>query len=342
MLQKEIGVNEPNVYSAGVGSFVFSIDLNSEKKIEDVILELSECLTKIPGVSSLAIKPAFDAPKKFYSGKTDLSFLNIYFDLNLSSDPDFSGNNNSLVFISKPFFDTTVAIVYSRGSDIDSSTYVYRVREYLKKYIRGSISISIIGPSPFHSDFIINIGQKNFELNINRLRGYDGITIFSTKTSVKEAIKEFFTEVGDEFNLFYLVEGIDAERIDSWGTIQESLEEIRLKTDATKFERLKRWFSIKHKITEIMQLVIDFESDYLDSTEMINSRYDDTYATDKRYVEPYVKQAIARMSTFPVSSVKQLLDFYISQREHSIQNLSTAASAILGGAIGAIITLFIK
>lgn len=326
----------------GVGSFIFSINLSDPKKIEDIILDFSGCLKNIPGLSSLRVEADFDSPRKVRKGELKLGFLNYEFELDLSTDPLFSTKSNKYLVTTKSLYDSSVTVVSSLENSALSFNEVIRVREYIKKYLRGACSLDVIGPSPFHATFNLHLNARSFDLKLFKQRGYDEIEVFSTKSSIKDAVDEFLFETEDEFNLFYLIRSIESSRIDSWDKINIQLEKIRESNSGGFFRKLISWYSLGFKITKIMQDVIEFESDDLSSSQLIKERFSGIYKTEEKYIFDLVRQEMDEVYKYPIDSVKKLIDYYILSRNYFNQNLSTILSGIIGGILGSSIALFVK
>lgn len=327
----------------GVGSFVFSIDLKTSVKTADVILNLQECLKNIPGIDSLKIEEEFDAPSKLPIGKHTLSFLNIFFEIDVSGDPQFSGNDNIFKVLIRQEFDAPLTIIYSEKETERGSNNIYTVREYIKKYIKGNCNLDVIGPSPFHADFYFKTNSKEFNVAILRQhRDYDKIVIDSTKENFSDVFDEILEHVGSELNLFYLIQSIDSDMILMWSEINNKLQNIKRDTDTSFFRKFKDWFLLNTKITDIMQDIISLESNSIFMSQLIKERYAQTYSTKNEDLKIYIENAIENKNEFPVNSVKKLLDFYISQHNSFNQNLNVSISAIIGGFVGAIISILLK
>lgn len=334
-------LSDSNAQSFGIGSFIFSINLEKATPIEDVVLELANCLKSIPGLSKLRIEPDFDSPRRIPKGSCSLGFLNIRFELDLSTDKEFSDTVNTFEIFIQSFFDIPVTIVSGRDF-INPSGGVIRTREYIKKYLRGACSLDVTGPSPFHADFYAKKSSLEFRVNVDKKRGYDNIIIYSTKNSYSDIYKEFFEEVGDELNLFYLIREIETAKIKAWDKIYSKVEGIRHSNNSALRKKMKDWYYLNQRITEIMQLIIDFESNLLSHEQLIEERLTETYSTGKKHLYQYIEKEKSEVYKYPIDSVEKLIKFYITQRYHLNQRLVALASAIIGGLVATVLTPLFK
>lgn len=326
--------------SFGIGSFIFSVNLKSSQKIEDIILNFSENLRNIPGLSSLRVEPEFNSPTMLVKGTNQLRFLNISFDINLDIDHKFRDGNDKFRIISRAFFDVPITIIASQSSLDNPSSGVVKVREYLRKYLRGDYSLEVIGPSPFHADFLLKKKSLRFRVDIIKQRGYDQIEILSTRTNNIDAFEEFFEEIADELNLFYLMNDVELFRVKQWGVVQEKIDKLQANITDSWFDRMRRKLLFSPYIGDIMESVISFESMTLSMSQLVDQRYEDT---QRKYLAQYLEKERKGSHIYPVESVRRLLDFQSSRRSQFNQNLVTTVNTIVSVLLTALITyLFFK
>lgn len=324
----------------GVGSFTFRTNLRNSLKIEDLVLDLTRCLNSIPGLSDLRIEPEFDAPREIPSGDHKLHFLNISFDIDLSTDPTFIWRIQKFRFIDRSFFDVPVTAIVSNGDTNDPSHGVFLVRKYIEKYIRGNFEVGIIGPSPFHAEFFLLDSEDDFQVRIERDRGYDRIYCLCGRKDVEGKIEEFFSEIGHELNLFYLIHDLRAEKLKTWMDLEEQLESVEGGTGL--LPRFRTWFAFNSRIGAVMRTLINFERKLLSISDLVRERYTDTYNSGKKFIPSYVDDARVDYK-YPTSSVKKLIDFQTAQRSKFNSNLVTVIATVVGVLLTAAITyLFYK
>jgi len=146
--------------SFGVGSFIFSTSSDEEESLESHMSRFIEQLRNVPGLINIQITPDHLTDRTIHAGEIELSFLNISFDIDLSAGPHSVRNENKFKFVSRSFYHSVGTLIFPQFNTEDPSDGVFRVREYLKSYLKEPYCLNVIGPSPFHADFFIR--RTNF------------------------------------------------------------------------------------------------------------------------------------------------------------------------------------
>jgi len=326
-------VNKENLpvgtnFSFGIGSFFFQITSAVPITLEEQILNLSEALRNIPGLSNLHIEADLDAPPALLEGTHPLRFLNFSFHIDLSSDHNFRGSDTRYSLWTQSEYDTPVTLVFPLTTSADPSTGIVKVRGYIRKYLRSNFELEVIGPSPFHADFFV-IPTNFFGVEIEKQSGYDRVQVFVDKLKFLDIKDQIFEELRSELNLFYMMREIEASRVKKWSNIEEK--------NLLVAGQSAKWFILNDHIAEVMEQLIEFESDSVLLPHLINDRFEDTYNPPREYLREYNDNARRNFRNYPIASVKSLLDFAVSKRSNFWQNLTayvnTFINVVLAGAV---------
>lgn len=235
------------------------------------------------------------------------------------------------------------------------SIAVMIIREFLKSQINkeeNAINLECLGPSPFHADFYLTPGDYKdsneiLRCVVNKLKGYDSIKFEYDDRIITKSIdaKEYFLEeVGDEFGLFYHINNGDLIRMQQWENLQALLAEL---IELNKTTGLKyTWFRITQVyglIQEITIMLTEFESADIDFKYEINKEFRDiNRERTEGYLNEYLKEEINEIRNYPTNQVREILNLIENRRSKRIENLIAIFSALIGGIVGSLITLFLS
>ena len=240
-----------------------------------------------------------------------------------------------------------------------SSEAVIIVRKFLIHEFESSksdyIQFEWLGPSPFHADCYIQSGEtpgdneRNWEFEVKRLsqRGYDTIIfyfnpiIFAKAEEAKEAIIE---EIQDELGFFYSLEQIEVEKMYDWEEIQDSVDQlISIQREKGIKGFLKKMFTCSKHINEAFISIAEFESNELFHRNIILRHYRNIYSDKKEtYFQFYVNKKIKDRFTYPTKQGVELISLFESRRIKSVEIFVVLISAMIGGGIGALLTIFLS
>jgi len=316
--------------------------LNYEEKIDDNEFFQSEGLNLFP-YPSLGMDIQFEIyiPERIQNEITSLSINDLH-------------TERFRVKIIYTYFLPFVIVELINPSQIPSpSIAIMIIREFLISQINkneNTINLECLGPSPFHADFYlapVDSMDKTEVLrcNVTKSRGYDLIKFeFNNKiiSNIENAKEFFLEELGDEFGLYYHINNGELIRMHQWENMQELLDKLVLlnKTKGIKYA----WFRITqvyNLIQEITIMLTEFESSDIDFKYEINKEFRDiNRERTEAYLGEYLKEEINEIKSYPTNQVREILNLIENRRSKRIENLIAIFSALIGGIIGSLITLF--
>lgn len=214
------------------------------------------------------------------------------------------------------------------------------------------IKFEYLGPSPFHAECYIKPSIRPdrstpgvTSLNITTEMGYDEI-IFDYDTQIfkneQNAEACIFKKIIPELAFFYGIQRMRVTKLRKWGQIEELLDNIipkNIKKD--NLERLREFISYSGKIKKLFVAIAIFEKDLIFIKEEILNDYKDIYSDRwDSYFQDFIDKAMKEDETYPTNQLIQLLNYLESNRAKNMELLTMFFSAIVGGIIGALITLF--
>jgi hypothetical protein len=239
------------------------------------------------------------------------------------------------------------------GSD-DPSDAVIIVREFIKEQSKISrsdyIDFQVLGPSPFHADFYIKEpGNKEdaiwlFWHEDYDMPGYDTIEFFfdpDAFDSIEEARDFIFSEIKQEFDLFYYITQIENRRSLEWDELKEKVDSIiriqRMKGITGPF---RRYFS-SSQLNEVFISIAEFESDDIFLNSSIQDSYSEIYESDNASISlrKYLDNAIKRRKQYPTKQLVELATLFEGRREKVVESMIVIISAVLGGIVGSLLTI---
>lgn len=238
------------------------------------------------------------------------------------------------------------------------SESVQIIREFLKQKLESSgdeyIQFECLGPSPFHVDCYIRSGESEcaskgdwkFEAKRLSKKGYDDM-IFNFDQEMfgeaSEAMDVIMEDTGDELGFFYNVVQSEVERMFDWEPLQDSV------TKLVGIQRMngikgiwKRAFVRSKLINENFPNIAEFEGNDIYVQNIIQKDYRNIYLDRKNeYFRYYVDNQIKERFIYPTKEMHQLISFFESRRAKSVEVFVVLISAILGGSIGALLTILL-
>ena len=268
-----------------------------------------EQLRNVPGLINIQITPDHLTDRTIHAGEIELSFLNISFDIDLSAGPHSVRNENKFKFVSRSFYHSVGTLIFPQFNTEDPSDGVFRVREYLKSYLKEPYCLNVIGPSPFHADFFIR-RTNFFGVEIEKLRGYDTIKVYVSATENKEIIDQIFNELEDELDLFYLIRQSEHSQFEEWDDVSEKVSEAIKQIDFFSYKPADQFTLLRPKrLIVAMQALSEFEAKTLTLPAFLNERLRGILDLGKDNLLSYAKKDIENFYTFPIESSQNLLKF---------------------------------
>jgi len=239
------------------------------------------------------------------------------------------------------------------------SDAVQIVREFLEQECKRSksdyVQFEYLGPSPFHADCYIQPGKTQgddeadwiFQARHLPQRDYDHMIfefnprIFAEAIEAGDAIME---EIMHELGFFYSIVQLGVVKIGDWIRIQDLVDEL-ISIQRMKGIRgfLKRVFERSKLINEAFTSIAEFESEEFEYQGFIQTRYGSVCSgREGAYFQSYIDNQIQERISCPTKEVGQLISFFEGRRVKSVETLVLLGSAILGGAIGALLTILLS
>lgn len=251
-----------------------------------------------------------------------------------------------------------VAIIESLNpkEKTDSSTAVQIVREYLKGEFKKSkydyIRFESLGPSPFHLDCFL-LPKKDeekdwlFESNEFIQKGYNELTIFYNKNQFQNAddAMEFLSEsIVDEFGFYYAFQQGKVHKMYEWRKIQNKVYKL-LKIEESKgiVGVYKKFFQRQGLIGKLFIGLATFEGQSIFDNNYYQNNYNQTFLIDEDvYFKTFIDKKMEENQNYPIKQTTELINFFESRRVKSIELTMAIIAAIVGGAIGSIITIYMQ
>ncbi|MFE6078264.1 hypothetical protein ACFVQB_27795 [Paenibacillus sp. NPDC057886] len=348
--------------SFGIGCFNFGMKAGTATTVGGYFNELQKTFEAISNISEIKIEldeEDYDFPKEISSSiydnmslggriKPDVRNVRISFDIfipkriqeDLKHNPELFKTEKFRVVINYTYY-FPVAIVQllePYGGDVDPSSAVVLVREFLRKEfskIKSFIDFQVLGPSPFHGDFFIkenNQIKDKFQISILETKSYDEINImYNGYTSVDEAFEDIALEILDEFGFFYELMHTNLSSSREWSSIEEKFDIlISLKQERRKIKNL---FLINRILNDLFISISYFEKDQI--------FYQSYIQKNKRNIihfSSYIDREINERVNYPTSQVTELIKLYENQKLNVNVVSATVIAAISGGVMGAVIT----
>ncbi|MEX2030545.1 MAG: hypothetical protein WD906_06205 [Anaerolineales bacterium] len=239
------------------------------------------------------------------------------------------------------------------------SDLVAVTREFLEKHFdedpESPLAFDYLGPSPFHADFVLRPREdaeqrsSDADFDFHRLsrRGYDLVTILfdpSRFGSSDEALEELLHHLDDDFGLYYFAQHLRQRQMLEWSDIADSVTTLVQLTKASGLRAIwNNLFRIGRVIQELVVGLTDFESSALLAEYQLQRGLQDLSKGRARSIlRRFVDEAIRDQPKFPISPVRELTSLLEQRRSKTGENALLLLSAVLGGAVGSIITLLIS
>jgi len=246
------------------------------------------------------------------------------------------------------------------SEDCEPSDSVAIIREFLKKHFEESksdyVRFDYLGPSPFHADFFLQPGvtqeqefdNSGFRCEKLHQKGYDRIDFFfdpSVYENANQAKDHLFGEfgLGSEIAVFYRTVHQNRMKMRSWEQLQYLVNELVKAHETGGVKAL--WntiFKVPKQIRELVISVAAFETNELFIDHDIQTAYRTlTHDRKELFIDSYLKAEMQDLPAYKCSQIRDLVELLETQRSKTTEGIITILAAILGGAIGAVITLLV-
>ena len=239
----------------------------------------------------------------------------------------------------------------------DPSTAVQIVREFIRRELTSEkspfIRFECIGPSPFHLDCYIKPKQPEDESSwliepVESIeRGYDEVIFYYNTQEIvdsDEAMEYLMPSIEDEFGLFYKYVQIRQERMHAWQVIQTSLTELQRMQNASGVKAyFNRFFKRPSLIGKLFTDLATFEAKDIFNDRIRQNEYNEVYRLkDETFFKTFIDKEFEEKYHYPVKQITELVKFYEGRRVKSVELVIAIVAAILGGAIGAFLTIYFQ
>ena len=287
------------------------------------------------------------------------SYLNVEFDLYIPAriqdeilnhlDEEFVGSEHFHAKLVHSDMPLVVVTATEPDGWRDGSTYIILVREYLKRELDESVvRLSCLGPSPFHSDFFLElVQQQDCSLTVRRenpTHGYSqhrcSYKCTRSNDNVIDVLSKVLEELTPELSLFYEACRQSQLRMSAWEKIEEPVKTSLLgdgrgRWRDTVTNRLRQSRSIRL----VTERLIRFEMDGIFERQSLEESLDQTYSVPGRaYLRDEVKKAVKDLGEYPIGEVYRLIEFLEGRRSKQVELLIVFIAALVGGIVGGIAT----
>ncbi|CAC9974497.1 hypothetical protein [Flavobacterium panici] len=366
----------------GIGCFHFGIKTSIPSKFssEEYIENLENVLTQIPGLNNLELYshkhfkhyeknitkklPKINDGKGFFPADI-LTEIEFHLNIPYKTQKEISkrkkknsriGTEDFRIRIIEGFYlPVTIVECLNPTKFCEPSQSIILVREYIKKCLKtidsDYISFEFLGPSPFHLDCYIR--PKKFETQDLKFqteevlqRGYGDLIIYYNEDEFKdsdEAFQQLEFSIIDELSFFYNSIQLRVRGIRAWSSIQKNLSQL------LKFQKLRgfdamysRFFEQPKIISELYTKITTFEANSIFEAEINQHLYDHTFNLEETFFKKFIDKELNEKYAYPTGQVTNLISFFESRRVKNLELTMAMIAAIIGGAIGSIVTLVLQ
>lgn len=259
----------------------------------------------------------------------------------------FVGSEHFHVTLAHDFMPLVMVTATEPGGWRAGSDYIVLVRKYLERELDKSVvALSCLGPSPFHSDFLLElVQQQDRPLVVRREQPTDGYSQHwcsyentSQDANMRQALRDVLHELSPELRTFYEACRVRDLLMSAWGTIEEPV-----RTSLLADGRGRWWDAIANRLRQrrSIRLVTDrlvrFEMDRLFERQGLEESIDRTYSVPGRaYLREEVEKAAKDLGEYPVDEVHRLIGFIEGRRSKQVELLVILIAAIVAGIAGGI------
>ena len=300
---------------------------------------IRRALEQIPNANNISIEGGEDFDKRLLPRWLSLHspdfgtcplFLNIEFDLYIPAriqeqvlDRLRGGFVESEHFHVKLFYHFMPVVMITAtepGGWEEGSAYIVLVREYLKRELDPSVvGLSCLGPSPFHSDFFLElVQQQDRPLVVRRERPADGYSQHRCSCEKpkhdenwRQVLREVLYELSPELTAFYEACRHRELRMKAWEEIEDPVRTSLLGDGRGRWRdaamnRLRQSRSIRL----VTDRLIRFEMDGIFRRQALEESFDRTYSVPGRaYLRDDVEKAVKDLGEYPIDEVYRLIGF---------------------------------
>jgi hypothetical protein len=237
----------------------------------------------------------------------------------------------------------------------EPSTAVQIIRNYLSdevKNIQTFLTTDFIGPTPFHANFYLLVAGEDerdtdnqFKLDFIKQAGYDKLYFKYNPILIKseeEALESLFIELEDEIAFFYKVKIKQVRNIRNWSDIQEDMHAI-LEYEDNKIKRsvFDKLFKRPKLLKQVFKNIGLFKGQSIFDKSFQDTDYANIYTHSgaDTYLKSLIDKEISESTTYPVTETIDLLTYFDQKSSKMFELTVVFITTIIGGIVGAVITL---
>jgi hypothetical protein len=368
-------------FGVGCFHFGYHPQVGSKFTGEEYISQLDQALATIPNIEKIEIDIKEDSkslafeiqeqPNELCNGINDFPFTQPNIDFNVQLllfipervQNEFKGRSffgpiceRFIVDITcSYYFPITIVRSLNPPPGSEPSDGVYMCREFLKKSFKNSVDKGIcfesLGPSPFHAEFFLepNKGDtlQTFEFERIPVRGYDDCYFRYNPDyfdNIEEAYQSLIDYLDDQIGLFYLMHHLRYCRDAHWMKVYNSIQQI-IKSQRQKgiLAYWRNTLTADHRLHDAMLSMAEVESSDIETKYNLNREMKELYLGDNPpELIFFLKESMREFSLLPFRQMRDVLNLLESRRAKRMRLLMMPLSAVLGGAVGALLTLLLK
>ncbi len=253
------------------------------------------------------------------------------------------------------FFPITILKAITYDSDFDASDAVIICREFLEQCLSNDksseVNFEFLGPSPFHANFLLTPSErddiKKFEYRRVPSHGYDRFIFYYDKDyfeDIEEAFEHLIDDLDLQLGLFYNIIHNRINRDNDWIAFYDELQHtIEKQSEKGIGAYCANTFRSESILNSLMLELAQLETYDLDLRYRLEREIQDLYLGDKPpELLPYLEKELLNLIKLPFQQVKESLNLLETRRSKRINVTMMLLSAILGGAVGALLTMALK
>lgn len=249
------------------------------------------------------------------------------------------------------------------------SDSVIIIRKFIDKLFKDAkqnlLRFKVLGPSPFSSGFVVH--QEDFvfsesknpnvvtienwleETEIRRTkRSYIDLYEFKITAAQENSVLRIkdliYSNIMEEADLFYGIREYNDQMIGTWHAIEQYLQELlELTASSNFFLQIKSFPKTYLVIQNLAMRLTELESEQILAEPSFKRDYRRLVEKKPRLLlEWHLKNSLEDLPQFPVHQLRELINLLESRRINFSEGFVVIISAILGGVVGAVITLFLS
>ncbi|WP_374369732.1 hypothetical protein [Dongia sp.] len=230
------------------------------------------------------------------------------------------------------------------------------VRKYLEQQVNKNnktVDFRTLGPSPFHVDFLFEAAHDGE--SIDRFRfvdssrpgtGYGDITVEYNRdrfSSIDAAWVAFTNEMNEQIENYYVAVQCRNAVMSCTYEVEEHLNSLlKLQMDSGLVAFLSRFWKAPSKTRDLMISLLEAERHKLTSTRFLDEcRRDGLIKEGSPFSAHTVRRIAEQNDRLPVGQIGEVVRLFEERHLKKLEGGVVLVAGVLGGAVGAIVTLFL-